>query len=69
MSKNSIELAKLIQQWHEAATRVSFYNAAEGSWRQEAEGRAKAYTRYRKVCDQLPKEVLTELKSKGGYLL
>jgi hypothetical protein len=62
---------KLIQQLHEAANRLSYYNAAEGDWSRErdARGRAQAeYYRIRKEVEDAGIDVSAELAGKG-YLL
>ncbi len=48
---------ELLSEWHIAATNVSFFNAAEGNWREETEARNK--------CKNWYTQVVAAAKSRG----
>jgi len=69
-----IKKDELYKKLHQAALRVSFYNAAEGvSWGKEESLRRKASIDFLAISNEFQKkygqEVLNEILTNGGYLL
>ena len=62
--------SEAIKEWKEAASNLSYFNAAEGdNWRREAKARSEAKAKLDKLSDELGSEIVARLKSEGNYLL
>lgn len=58
---------ELLEQAHQAACSVSYYNAAEGSWSREAAARGQAKQRLKDIRDEMTARGLEFVNR--GYLL
>ena len=62
--------SEAIKEWKEAASNMSYYNAAEGdNWRRESKARSEARAKLDRLSDELGSEIVDRLKSEGNYLL
>jgi hypothetical protein len=57
----------VLEEAHNVASRLSYYNAAEGNWRQEAAARGECQKEYREVMKEVYARGL-EFENRG-YLL
>jgi len=63
---------KLTEEFMKIAGRMSYYNAAEGSWSREATARGQCRTAFRETASKLLELGATEEELKtiaGGYLV